>query len=394
MNKRWIVLAAGCLIQTILGGIYAWSTFVPYLNKDYGLTTGQCGFIFGLTILTFASAMIFAGRVLVKKGPRFTVSISAGLFALGYLVASISGGSFLLLLLSIGGIVGCGIGFGYVCPLSIGMKWFPDKKGLVTGVAVAGFGAGAILLSSIAEYFLLADTAVLAFFRWYGICAGVILFVAALCLSEPASAKGVPSPPPNMSVLFSRPFVLSSIGIFAGTFAGLLIIGNLAPIILKAGLTETQAALAVSMFAVGNGAGRVIWGRLFDHLHYKSIPISLVGFAVVAVILLLPVVEWLLLLTVFLIGFFFGANFVIYASAISGYFGMDSFPRLYPICFLAYGVAGVIGPGLGGFLADTTGSYTASIYICIVLVTLAGAWAALKLPVFYTQENVLETSSG
>lgn len=388
MNNRWIVLGAGCLIQTILGGIYAWSTFVPYLNKDYGLTTGQCGFIFGATILIFASAMIIAGRVLVNKGPRFTVSVSAGLFTLGYLLASISGGSFVLLLLSLGGIVGCGIGFGYVCPLSIGMKWFPERKGLVTGVAVAGFGAGAIVLSSVAEYFLLAGTDVLTFFRWFGICAGGILFVAAFCLSEPDSARGVTAPPRDVSDIFSLPFLVSSIGIFAGTFAGLLIVGNLAPIILKAGLTETQAALAVSMFAVGNGAGRVAWGRFFDHLHYKSIPISLVTFAVVSVVLLLPIADWLLMFTVLLIGFFFGSNFVIYASAISRYFGTHSFPRLYPICFLAYGVAGVIGPGLGGFLADTTGSYTASIYICIALVSLAGIWSFLKLPVFYTMDTL------
>ncbi|MBD3394104.1 MAG: MFS transporter, partial [Chitinivibrionales bacterium] len=133
IGNRWLVLVAGCLIQTVLGGIYAWSTFVPYLIKDYGLSTGQCGFIFGVTILTFASTMIFTGRVLIKKGPRFTALIAAGLFTSGYLFASMSGGSFALLLLSLGGIVGIGIGFGYVCPLSVGMKWFPDKKGLVTG---------------------------------------------------------------------------------------------------------------------------------------------------------------------------------------------------------------------------------------------------------------------
>ena len=88
MNNRWLILAAGCLIQTILGGIYAWSTFVPYLSKDYGLSSGQCGLIFGLAILTFTSTMILAGRVLTQKGPRFTAMIAAGLFTLGYLLAS------------------------------------------------------------------------------------------------------------------------------------------------------------------------------------------------------------------------------------------------------------------------------------------------------------------
>jgi len=382
VNNRWLVLAAGSLIQTVLGGIYAWSTFVPYLMKDYGLSSGQCGFIFGLTILTFTTAMIFAGQLIVKKGPRLTALISAALFMCGYLLASISGGSFVLLLLSLGLITGCGIGFGYVCPLSVVIKWFPDKTGLVTGVTVAGFGAGAVLLSSIADHFLLNGIEIERFFRWFGVCSGGLLFAAALCLSEPSLKRREPARIFDIADVFSWPFYLCSVGFFAGTFAGLLIISNLTPLVLKAGLTVKQAALSVSVFAVGNGLGRVVWGKLFDHLNYKSIPLSLGGFAVAAGVLLLAVPEWLLIFSVSMIGFCFGANFVIYTSTISRFFGVASFPRLYPICFMAYGVAGVIGPGFGGFLADATGTYSTSIYTCIALVSCAGVLSVLKLHVF------------
>ncbi len=387
MNNRWLILAAGCLIQTILGGLYAWSTFVPYLMKDFGLTSGQCGFIFGLTILTFTATMIFAGRVLSQKGPRFTVIIAASLFASGFLFASVSGGAFVILLLSLGCVTGCGIGFGYVCPLCVGMKWFPDKKGLVTGVSVAGFGAGAVLLSSIAEHYLQAGSDVLVIFRWFGVCAGLTLFTAALLLRDPPGTIYNTPKPGDMSVVFTWPFYLSSIGIFSGTFAGLLIIGNLTPIILKAGLTELQAAFAVSMFAVGNGAGRIIWGKLFDQLNYRCIPLSLGSFALLAGLLLLPIPDWMLMLSVVLVGFCFAANFVIYASAISRFFGTNAFPRLYPICFMAYGIAGAIGPGLGGVLADKTGTYHSAIYICIALVFFAGALSWLKLGVFRFQDK-------
>ncbi|NCC53017.1 MAG: MFS transporter [Spartobacteria bacterium] len=381
MNNRWIVLATGCLIQTVLGGIYAWSTFVPYLVDDYGLGAGRCGFIFGLTILTFSSAMIVAGRVMIKKGPRFTALIAGGLFMCGYLLASMSSGSFIWLLASIGIITGGGIGFGYVCPLSVGMKWFPNRKGLVTGVAVAGFGAGAILLSSIAEYFLVHGMDVLVFFRWYGLGAGVILIVAALFLSEPPLVSSVGVAGHGLFTAFGWPFFICVVGLFAGTFAGLLIIGNLAPLVLRAGLTEGQAALSVSIFAIGNGLGRIIWGKLFDHWYYKCIPLSLGGLAVAAA-LLLTSHHGLMMLTVSLIGFCFGANFVIYASTISRYFGTASFPRLYPVCFMAYGIAGVIGPGLGGYLADATGTYHTSIYICMALVIVVGILSAVKLKVF------------
>lgn len=384
MNNRWVVLAAGCLMQTVLGGIYAWSTFVPYLTKGFGLTSGQCGLIFGLSILIFTSVMILAGRILVRKGPRFTALIAALLFALGYLLASFSGGAFMPLLLSLGVITGCGIGFGYVCPVSVGMQWFPERKGLVTGVAVAGFGSGAIVLSSIAEYLLLSGVDVLTFFRWYGVCAGLVLFTAALLLRDPPGTRYNTANNGEKSEVFTWPFYLCSIGIFAGTFAGLLIIGNLTPIILKTGLTERQAALAVSIFAVGNGAGRIIWGRLFDQWNYRCIPLSLGSFALAAALLLVPLPAPARMLTVVLIGFCFGANFVLYASAISRYFGTSAFPRLYPICFMAYGVAGVIGPGLGGWLADQTGTYNTAIYICIALVALASVFTLIRLPVFYS----------
>ena len=379
MNNRWVVLGAGVLIQTILGGIYAWSTFVPWLTKTHGLSTGQCGFIFGLTIATFSVAMTFAGRVLTMKGPRLTAGIGAALFSGGYLLASVSNGSFPVLLLSLGGIVGTGIGFGYVCPISVGMKWFPDKKGLVTGVSVAGFGAGAILLSSVAEYLLLADIDIFAFFRWLGVFAGIILFIAALFLRDPPSFKRGPSKSCGLSTVLSLPFGIIALGMFAGTFAGLLIIGNLTPLVIKANLTDEQAVVSVSIFAAGNSLGRIVWGHVFDHLGYRSIPLSLGLFALLGLLLLIPLPRWLLFLAVGFIGFVFGANFVVYASAVSRHFGTDSFPRLYPICFLAYGLAGIVGPGIGGILADFTGSYITALYVSSAIVATAGIVSFLKL---------------
>lgn len=382
MINRWLALTAGCIIQTVLGGIYAWSTFTPYLQKNYGLSMAQCGFIFGTTIFVFTSSMILAGRVLEKRGPRFTAALSALLFLTGYSTASLSGGSFPLLLTGISGIAGCGIGFGYVCPLSVGMKWFPEKRGMVTGVAVAGFGAGAILLSSIAEYFLMNSMDVLLFFRRYGLTAGLTLFAAALFLSEPPGRTAQKSGPVRLAAVFTWPFAINAAGLFAGTFAGLIIIGNLSSIVVESGFTEQHGALAVSLFAVGNGLGRIAWGRFFDQLRYKSIPLSLTGFAAAIALLLWPSGIWFFLFTIILLGFFFGANFVIYAAAISHYYGMASFPRLYPLVFMAYGVAGIIGPGTGGALAGLTGSYRLTIMLCIGLVTVTALLAFIKSSLF------------
>ena len=382
MRNRWISLIAGVLIQIILGGIYGWSTFITQLGATYGLTNSQGGFIFGLCITTFTLAMIFAGRVLVSYGPRLTAGIGAVLFTGGYLLASYSHGIYALLLLGLGIITGAGIGFGYVCPLTVGMKWFPNNKGLVTGISVAGFGSGAIILSAVASRVLGEGMDVLLFFRWWGLGCGSILLIASQFLSEPAAWNKATRKVVRTSEVLSLQFMICAVGMFAGTFAGLLINGNLLPIVAESGLTGPRSLQALSLFAVGNAVGRIVWGHFFDILGYRSIPISLIGLSMAGLPLFISLPEWLLLLAMLCIGFFFGANFVVYALSIARFFGQTHFSILYPICFVAYGIAGLIAPGIGGYLADLTGSYQTSIMVAIVLVALAGILSAVKLSVF------------
>lgn len=384
MKNRWVSLTAGILIQIILGGIYAWSTLLTQLGNTYGITSGQGGFIFGLCITTFTITMVFAGRFLVLHGPQLTGAIGAILFTGGYLLASFSQGSYVILLLSLGIITGTGIGFGYVCPLTVGMKWFPHNKGLVTGISVAGFGSGAIILSSLAGYFLLSGTPILIFIRWWGIFTGSILFLAALFLTEPTARGTTRKRIAGSKEILTIQFAICAIGIFAGTYVGLFINGNLIHIVSEKGLTNLQSLEAISLFAIGNAAGRITWGYVFDRLRYKSIPYSLIGFLIICIPLFYQLPQWLLLITIMLIGFFFGANFVIYASAIAIYFGQTLFSTLYPICFIAYGIAGFIAPSIGGYFIDITDSFRISLIIAMVILLFASLLSITKLKVFHT----------
>lgn len=374
MRNRWVVLAASVVTQTILGGVYAWSTFVPALIDTYGLNNAGSSFIFGLTIGVFTVSMTFAGRLLKKRGPRLTANLSAVLYMSGYLLASVSGGRYLLLLVSLGLITGAGIGFGYVGPLSVGMKWFPDRKGLITGIAVAGFGGGAVILSTVAGVFIDSGLDVLVFFRWMGIVLGSVLLVAAQCMSEPKSyGQQKQSQQVNLIREISSPqFLLITAGLFSGTFAGLLVIGNLVPIVRSSGLSVVEAVAAVSVFAVGNAVGRVTWGHIFDRFEFPSIPASLIllGLFIAALFLYLP--AWSILILTGLIGFGFGGCFVIYASAVSRYYGVDAFPILYPLSFLGYGAAGIFGPVIGGGLADATGSFQSALGLSVLVLATAG----------------------
>lgn len=363
MHNRWVILAAGVLIQTILGGLYAWSTFVPSLIAGYSMTKAQCAFIFGLSVAVFAVVTNLSGWVLSKKGPRFTACIGAILFCLGYLIASQSNGNYAILLLGFGVVVGAGIGFAYVCPLSVGMKWFPKKKGLVTGVSVAGFGGGAVLMSKSAQYFLGGGMDVFELFKWIGLLPGAILIAMTFLLADPSQTESKEVEAGSSSGAVSLPFAVLVLGMFSGTFAGLLVIGNLTPIVIEGGLTAAQAAWAVSLFAVGNAIGRVTWGHAFDKIHYNAIPLSLAIFAALMAGLVFSSSSTVCFILATLMGFCFGGCFVIYAAAISAFFGTVSFSRLYPLCFLGYGLAGLTGPAVGGRIADSTGSFEMALYI-------------------------------
>ncbi len=397
MKNRWVVLFAGIVIQTILGGIYAWSVFVPPLTEKYSYSKGQTGFVFGLTIGVFTLAMILAGRLLDKKGPRLTAGIGAVLYIIGNYVVSISGGSYSTLLVGMGVIVGSGIGFGYVCPLATSMKWFPKYKGLVSGVAVAGFGGGAFVLSKIVAALLKNGMEVLEIFKYLAIIPGALLFISAMLLVNPSEEKKKAAKDTDVklgSIVLSKRFFLLFIGMLSGTFGGLLVIGNLKPMGLAGGISAESATLAIGILSIGNAIGRVTWGFVQDKIGKISIPISLFVLAIGVFPLLitgsssvsqlnlpsevavfpLPITgsSGLFLASALIIGFSFGACFVLYAARVATWWGTDRFGAIYPLVFLSYGISGVVGPTIGGKIFDMTGSYAVAVYICLGLALFSG----------------------
>ncbi len=375
--KRSFVLPAAVLIQMCLGGVYAWSVFVPSLSTDYGLTTSQTQSIFGLTFGTFTVSMLLAGRLLPTWGPRWVGGLGGLLFACGHLASSASGGRFLGLVLGYALVGGAGIGFGYVAALTAGVQWYPKHKGLVTGVAVAGFGIGSMLLAALATAWLRSGWTILEVWRTLAWAYGSVVCLGSLLLFDPP-IDGTPGTSVNFSagkhLLRDPVFRVLGVGMFCGTFAGLLVIGLLKPIGLACGLPPETAATAVGALAVGNAAGRIAWGWVSDRIGYAAIPGSLLFLCLALGALgaagLAPAT---FVVAAGLVGFGFGACFVLYAAHVAARYGVNMVGRVYPVLFLAYGVAGITGPLLGGVIRDWTGSFLWPIAVSATVAT-AGAW--------------------
>lgn len=199
--NRWLVVAGAVLIQVCLGAIYAWSAFTSAL-KDADWSTVQTQVVFSVGLVTFAVVMVFAGRLLKAWGPRRLAMISAIVLGAGYALAGLLGSTnFWVVVICVGGVGGAGIGLGYVVPIAVGIRWFPDKKGLITGLAVAGFGFGAMgwvkLAGSWGE--LIKEIGLSGTFTAYGIAFTCIILLGAIWMVFPPDGwkpKGYEPPAP------------------------------------------------------------------------------------------------------------------------------------------------------------------------------------------------------
>ena len=414
--NRWIVVVGALLIQLALGAIYSWSVFTKPLQADYRFTTTETQMIFSAGLVTFALVMVYAGKYQLKAGPRKTALIGAVLLGLGYILASLVGGSFLFMLITIGIIGGAGIGMAYVVPIAVGMKWFPDKKGLVSGLAVAGFGFGATIWVKLAGSWgnLISDLGIHTTFFIYGIIFFVMVFIGALTMlnppegyspagwAPPAPKKGGPShynyTPKKLfrTKKAKRQFYMIWAMFIFGALAGLMVIGIIAlfgsdALVDSGNYTEAQAvaiagtAMAV-FYAIFNGIGRIVWGYVADKIGTKKSLMAMFAFQALMMFLVFQLGrnEYTLYAAAALIGFNFGGNFSLFPTTTAEFFGAKTVGQNYGYMFTAYGVGGVVGPLMAGYFKDSAGSvegwYPAFIIagiLCVIAVILA---LMLKVP--------------
>lgn len=364
---------ASFIIMLCLGGIYAWSIIVPELKQMYHWSAVQSQLIFGVLIAVFPATMILAGRLQQRLNARFQAILSALFFGSGYLLSSYSNGNFVMILLGIGVLAGIGTGFGYLTALTVPVKWFPEKKGLMTGIASAGFGLAAVILTYLIENALLDGLSLMEIFRRIGLGYGLLILTVSFFIRTPATSTQITLSPAG-SMLKTRHFLLLFTGIFFGTFAGLLVLGNLSPIGAEQGVEKHILMVGVSVFAIANFAGRLSWGWISDTLSTRLCIIVALLFQGTSIFLMgyLPLTSSIYLLLSALIGFGFGSNFVLFAKESAQHFGVANLGTIYPYVFMGYAIAGIFGPLTGGYMFDLTASYHYASFVAAGM-SVAGA---------------------
>jgi MFS transporter, OFA family, oxalate/formate antiporter len=362
--RKYLTVMSSFIIMLCLGGVYAWSIMASELIEKYGFSSTQTQLIFGTVIAVFPVTMIFAGKLALHMQARILGWISAVLFLFGYILAGFSGGNFYLIYLGVGIVSGIGTGFGYLVSLTVPVKWFPGRKGLVTGIAAAGFGLGAIVFSTIAEMIMASGRSLFNLFTTIGVLYGSLIFLFANLIFQPEKV-GAAKSMVRTRFLSSGKFRRLTGGIFLGTFSGLLIIGSLKIIGGQSALSDHMLILGVSLFALSNFAGRLFWGFLSDFLAAGFIIFIALTIQACAILLLgyMALNDYSYLLLSMLTGFGFGGNFVLFAKETANIYGVNNLGTVYPYVFVGYAIAGIAGPLSGGMLFDYFGDYRIAVLL-------------------------------
>lgn len=368
MNRWWVVFGA-VIVQVCIGAIYSWSLFNQPLSDRFGWSTEAVLVTYSIAIFVFAFTTIFSGRLQDRIGPRIVTTIGGLLYGTGLIVASMAT-SLPMLYLGYGVLSGIGVGFVYVCPLSTCLKWFPEKKGFITGIAVGAFGAGSLVFKSVIVRSLEARGVSGTFF-FLGILYMVLVITGAQFLRVPGAegdsdkgtkplGKVLPSAGYSVGQMVrTRAFSGIWVVYLLACMPGLLVIGLAKDIGVElVGLSAVAAANAVSVIALFNAGGRLFWGSLSDRVGRVKVLFWMFGITALSLVALSLLTGSAVVFYASLAGiaFNFGGFLAVFPALTGDFFGLENVGANYGVVYQAYGVAALVGPlveGLAGGLVPT-----------------------------------------
>jgi len=386
-GRRWGIALAGIFMQMALGAVYAWSVFRTPLSKQFHWSISQVTLTFTICIFVLGFAAFFGGLWMNKKGPRPVALTGGFLYSLGVFLASYSANSLHWLYFSFGVVGGIGLGFGYIVPIAVLVKWFPDKRGLITGVAVGGFGAGALVTAPVATR-LIGSAGVLHTFAYLGIGYFVVLMITGMFMQNPPAGYTPGGWTPTQTQVKQRVMEDYTLGralgtwqwwalwliLFLNTTAGISVISQESPMFQEiAKVTAVVAAGMVGIAAIGNAVGRVFWAWVSDGITRRW-TFVVMYLCSAGLFWAMPNIGNATMLTVltFVILMCYGGGFGTMPAFATDYFGAKNIGPIYGLMLTAWGFASAFGPLLIAHLRQTGTSYAHGLHViaAIMLVSI------------------------
>ncbi len=396
--SRWWRVVGGLSMNLALGSLYAWSLFVPQFQKDAefkGYAPTAYALTFTIAVFVFALTFVAAGRIQDKKGPFICSALGGILVSIGFFMSAYAH-SLTALYVWFGVVGGLGNGFGYATPIPVMAKWFPDKRGLAVGLAVAGYGGGSAIFGKLALNYLIPAYGWRPTFQILGAIFFVMTMIGAFLLKNPPAgyrpAGWTPAPATAKAAattyeftpgetLKTPAFYLMWVAYALGCSAGLMVISQLVPFFVSSlkstGMDpKVVAGLAGTAFivgAVGNASGRILSGWMSDAMGRINVLRLMIAISVVAMPALYLVGGNVLLLfvSIFVIYWCYGTQLSVNGSAAADFWGTKNAGINYGMLVTAWGCAGIIGPMIGAKLLASTKSFKAPFYAAAAMAGVA-----------------------
>lgn len=395
--SRWWRVVGGLSMNLALGSLYAWSMFVPQFRKDpefKDFSAPQFALTFTIAVVVFALTFVVAGRIQDKKGP-FICSIIGGLLvSLGFFMTG-QAHSLTALYVWFGVVGGLGNGFGYCTPIPVMAKWFPDRRGLAVGLAVAGYGGGSAVFGKLGLNYLIPAYGWRTTFAILGGIFLVMTMIGAFLLKNPPAgyrpAGWTPAPAAKASAttyeftpaetLRTPTFYFMWLAYALGCSAGLMVISQLVPFFTESLKNSGMAAPAITaaagtafiVGAVGNAAGRILSGWMSDALGRINVLRLMIAISAIAMPILWLVGGnlFMLFVVIFVVYWCYGTQLSVNGSTASDFWGTKNAGINYGMLFTSWGVAGIIGPMVGAALRKSSGSFKSPFYVAAGLAVVA-----------------------
>lgn len=384
--SRWKIVVASVVMQMALGAFYTWSVFRIPLAKQFGWTISQITFAFTLSVLGLGFGCFWGGLLMNRKGPRVVACLGGLLWGGGVFLASFSDHRLWWLYLSYGVIGGSGLGSGYIVPVSVLVKWFPERRGLMTGLAVGGFGAGSLVVAPIATR-LIQRVGVLPTFAYLGIGYLIVTVLAGLFMKNPPAGwtpEGWTPTAAQISQRATKDYTLAEATqtwqfwalcalLSLNSMAGISVASQAAPIFQEMGkVTAVVAAGMLGIVSVANGGGRLFWAWVSDVTTRKTT--MFVMFLLQAILfwifptfsspLALGIITAIILLC-------YGGGYGVMPAFAADFFGSQNVGSIYGLIMIPWAFAAAFGPLLFGYLRQISGGYGSALHVMAAVMAVS-----------------------